>query len=357
MKNLSVELTKNSRVHEIDFHNLPFGKIITDHMFQIDFDGDNWVNPRIGPVEKMSLHPMNMALHYGQSIFEGMKASRSKDGVPLLFRPELHAVRMNASAKRMCMPELPEETFVEAVHALVGLEQEWIPKIEGSALYVRPFMFAMDEMIGVRPSFTYKFMIICLPVGPYYPKPIKLLVEEHFIRAAIGGVGEAKTAGNYAAALYPSKLGREQGYDQLLWLDAEQRKYVQEVGTMNIFFRFKDEVITPSTTGAILKGITRKSAIEIMRDRGLTVNERQLSMDEILERYEAGDLIEVFGTGTAALVANVEEVKYGVTFLKFDSKNWDLSLSIRDEINQIRFGTLEDKRGWTVPAKGVQVPA
>ena len=355
MKNLSVTLTNESKVGDVDFHNLPFGKIITDHMFQIDYDGEKWVNPRISPVEKMSIHPMNMALHYGQSIFEGMKASRSKDGVPLLFRPELHAVRMNASAKRMCMPELPEETFVEAVHALVGLEQEWIPKIEGSALYVRPFMFAMDEMIGVRPSFTYKFMIICLPVGPYYPRPIKLLVEPKYIRAAIGGVGEAKTSGNYAAAMYPSKQARDNGYDQLLWLDAEKRKYVQEVGTMNIFFVFKDEVVTPSTTGAILKGITRMSAIEIMREKGLTVNERELSIDEVVRRYEAGELVEVFGTGTAALVANVEEVKYGDTYLRFESKNWELSISIRDEINQLRYGIIEDKRGWTVPAKGIEM--
>ena len=211
MKDLTIHHAKESRVANVDFHNLPFGKIISDHMFEIDYDGKQWVNPRISPVEKMSIHPMNMALHYGQSIFEGMKASRSKDGTPLLFRPELHAKRMNASAVRMCMPEIPEDIFVEAIHAIVGIDQEWIPKIEGSAMYIRPLMFATDEMVGVKASDTYKFMIICLPVGPYYPKPIKLLVEPHYIRAAQGGVGEAKTAGNYAAALYPSKLAREQG--------------------------------------------------------------------------------------------------------------------------------------------------
>lgn len=310
MKDLSIHLTSESRVSKVDFHNLPFGKIITDHMFEIDFDGKQWVNPRISPVEKMSIHPMNMALHYGQSIFEGMKASRSKDGTPLLFRPELHAKRMNASAKRMCMPEMPEEMFVEAIHAIVGLEQEWIPKIEGSALYIRPLMFATDEMVGVKASDTYKMIIICLPVGPYYPKPIKLLVEHHYIRAAQGGVGEAKTAGNYAAALYPSKLAREKGYDQILWLDAIHHKFVQEVGTMNIFFVFKNEIVTPDTSGTILKGITRASALEILRGDGHVVNERELSIDEILTRYQAGDLVEVFGTGTAALVANVEEIKY-----------------------------------------------
>ncbi len=351
MKDLSIHLTSESRVSKVDFHNLPFGKIISDHMFEIDYDGTQWVKPRISPVEKMSLHPMNMALHYGQSIFEGMKASRSKDGTPLLFRPEMHAERMNASAHRMCMPEIPEEIFLEAIHTLVGIDQEWIPKIEGSAMYIRPLMFAMDEMVGVKPSDTFKFLIILLPVGPYYPKPIKLLVEHHYIRAAQGGVGEAKTAGNYAAAMYPSKLAREKGYDQILWLDAIHHKYVQEVGTMNIFFVFKDEIVTPATSGTILKGITRASAIEILREEGLTVKERELSIDEVLTRHQAGELVEVFGTGTAALIANVEEIKYDDKTLTLDNNNWTLSNMIRDEINGMRYGTVADKRGWTVPVK------
>jgi branched-chain amino acid aminotransferase len=355
MKDLSIHLTTESKVSNVDFHNLPFGKIISDHMFEIDFDGTQWVNPRISPVEKMSIHPMNMALHYGQSIFEGMKASRSKDGTPLLFRPELHAKRMNASARRMCMPEMPEDIFVEAVHAIVGIEQEWIPKIEGSAMYIRPLMFATDEMVGVKASDTFKFIIICLPVGPYYPKPIKLLVEHHYIRAAQGGVGEAKTAGNYAAALYPSKLAREKGYDQILWLDAIHHKYAQEVGTMNIFFVFKNEIVTPATSGTILKGITRASALEILRGDGHQVNERDISIDEVLTRYQAGELLEVFGTGTAALIANVEEIKYDDTIIRLEPSNWQLSTAIRTEINGMRFGTIADKRGWTVPVKEVAV--
>lgn len=357
MKDLTIHHAKESRVANVDFQNLPFGKIITDHMFEIDYDGKKWVNPRISPVEKLSIHPMNMALHYGQSIFEGMKASRSQDGTPLLFRPELHAKRMNASAVRMCMPEIPEDIFVEAIHAIVGIDQEWIPKIEGSAMYIRPLMFATDEMVGVKASDTYKFMIICLPVGPYYPKPIKLLVEPHYIRAAQGGVGEAKTAGNYAAALYPSKLAREQGYDQVLWLDAIHHKFVQEVGTMNIFFVFNNEIVTPATSGTILKGITRASTLEILRGNGHTVNERDLSIDEVLSRHQAGELIEVFGTGTAALIANVEEIKYDNHTIRLDSSNWELSTSIKDEINGMRFGTIEDKRGWTVPVKEVAVTA
>lgn len=357
MKDLKVRLVTESNVANVDFNNLPFGKIISDHMFEMDFDGKQWVNPRIGPVEHLSLNPMNMALHYGQSIFEGMKASRSKDGTPLLFRPELHAVRMNASARRMCMPEMPEDLFVEAIHALVGIDMEWIPKIEGSSLYIRPLMFATDEMVGVKPSDTYKFMIICLPVGPYYPKPIKLLVESHYIRAAQGGVGEAKTAGNYAAAMYPSKLAREQGFDQVLWLDAVHRKYVQEVGTMNIFFVFKNEIVTPATTGTILKGITRASVLEILRGDGHVVNEREISIDEVFEKHQSGDLVEIFGTGTAALIANVEEIKYNDTTINLDSSHWKLSTAIKSEINGMRFGTIADKRGWTVPVKEAEVTA
>jgi branched-chain amino acid aminotransferase len=353
MKDLRIQTTSESRVSTIDFNNLPFGRIISDHMFEIDYDGKQWVNPRINPVEKLTLSPMNMALHYGQSIFEGMKASRSKDGTPLLFRPEMHAKRMNASARRMCMPEIPEDIFIDAIHALVSVDQEWIPPIAGSALYIRPFMFAMDEMIGVRPSETFKFIIICLPVGPYYPKPIKLLVETQYIRAARGGVGEAKAAGNYAAAMYPSKLAKDKGYDQVLWLDSKHRKFIQEVGTMNIFFVFKNEVVTPETTGTILKGITRDSTIQIRSEKGIPMVEREISIDEVVERYQSGELVEIFGTGTAALVANVNEIRYGDTVLNLPDTQWQLSTSIRDEINGMRFGTVKDVRHWTVPVKDV----
>jgi len=351
MKDLSISLSPKSRVSTVDFNNLPFGKIISDHMFEIDFDGKQWVNPRITPVERLSIHPMNMALHYGQSIFEGMKASRSKDGTPLLFRPDLHAVRMNSSARRMCMPEIPADIFVDAIHALVSVDQEWIPKIPGSALYIRPLMFATDEMVGVKSSDTFKFLVICLPVGPYYPKPIKLLVEHHFIRAAAGGVGEAKTAGNYAAAMYPSKLAREKGYDQVIWLDAIHHEYIQECGTMNIFIVFKDEVVTPAATGTILKGITRDTALNIIKDKGLKVVEREISINEVLERYESGELVEVFGTGTAALVANVDEISFDETKMHFTPSQWSLSTAIRDEINNVRYGAIPDTRGWTVPVK------
>ena len=241
MKEIQITRTKSSKLSTIDFDNIPFGRICSDHMFVAEYKDGDWQNYQICPVEKMQIHPTNSAIHYGQSIFEGMKASITKDGTPLLLRPELHGERLNASARRMCMPEFPVKDFVAILHKLIGMEKDWIPPMTGSSMYIRPFMFATDEALGVRPADTYKFMILTLPVGPYYSRPVKLLAESKFIRAAQGGVGEAKTAGNYAASLMPAKLAREQGYDQVLWLDAKEFKYIQEVGTMNIFFSFEDK--------------------------------------------------------------------------------------------------------------------
>ncbi|MEL6989317.1 MAG: branched-chain amino acid aminotransferase, partial [Bacteroidota bacterium] len=261
---IKINRNPHSTLSNLDFNNIPFGKVFTDHMFVADFDGENWVDARIVPTGEISMHPGNLTLHYGQSIFEGMKATKSINGDPLFFRPEMHADRINASAERMCMPTIDPELFLQALHTLVYMERDWIPPHEGSALYIRPFMFATDEFIGVKPSKTYRFMILTLPVGPYYPKPVSLLAEETYVRAAHGGVGEAKAAGNYAASLYPAKLANEKGYDQILWLDAKEFKYIQEVGTMNVFFVIDGKAITPATDGAILKGITRDSIIKIL---------------------------------------------------------------------------------------------
>ncbi|MCL4160042.1 UNVERIFIED_CONTAM: hypothetical protein GTU68_024653, partial [Idotea baltica] len=248
-------------------------------MFEADFVDGRWTNLVIKPFANFSLHPATLALHYGQSIFEGMKATKHVDGTPLLMRPEEHARRLNASAQRLCMAEVPEDLFLQAVHSLVSIDQAWIPPQEGSALYLRPYLFATDEMIGVRASTNYKFVIFTCPVGPYYAKPISLLADTVHVRATIGGVGEAKACGNYAASLLPAKLAKDQGYDQVLWLDGKESKFVQEVGTMNIFFVIDDVVITPSLDGAILKGITRKSVIELLIDKGYKVEERKLSID------------------------------------------------------------------------------
>ena len=307
---IKIELSKETKIGDVDFKNIAFGRTFTDHMFEADFDGEKWINARVKPLSSLNLHPANLALHYGQSIFEGMKASVNHQNQPLLFRPELHAQRFNRSAKRMSMTEVPEELFLEALRKLVGVEYRWIPKESGSALYIRPLMFATDAFLGVRSSKTFKFVILTLPVGPYYPKPVNLWAETHYVRAAAGGVGYAKAAGNYAAAMLPTEKAAERGCEQVLWMDAVEHRYAQEAGTMNVFFVIGDKVITPDLSdGTILDGITRRSAIEIMRSKGQMVEERPISIDEIREASENGSLRDVFGTGTAAIVAEVASIQ------------------------------------------------
>jgi branched-chain amino acid aminotransferase len=350
---IKVTLTENSGLGEVDFNDIPFGRVFSDHMFMADYKDGEWTNLEIKPVAKMSVHPAMMALHYGQSIFEGLKASMTKDATPVLFRPDAHARRFNMSADRMSMPALPVDMFLEAITRLVAIDKDWIPKQRGSSLYVRPIMFATDEFVGVRASETYKFMIITLPVGPYYNKPVSLLAETTYTRAAQGGVGEAKCAGNYAGALYPARIARQQGYDQVLWLDAKEFKYVQEVGTMNIFFVIDDQVITPATFGTILKGITRDSAIEVLKDKGYDIDVRKISIDEIVEAHLAGELKECFGVGTAALVAHVDKIKYKDLIMELPETSV-VSQVVKDEINSLREGTVLDTRGWVWPISVTQ---
>jgi branched-chain amino acid aminotransferase len=274
-----------------------------------------------------------MTLHYGQAIFEGMKAGISEHGVPLLFRPEMHAERINASANRMSMPEIPKELFVKAVKAMVSVEKEWIPRKVGSALYIRPFMIAMDDFVGVAQSAAYRFIIITLPVGPYYNKPVKLLADEKYVRAAKGGTGEAKAAGNYAGSLLPARMAREKGFDQVLWLDARYRKFLQEVGTMNIFFVIGDKIITPLTDGAILKGITRDSIITILQEKGFHVEERPITIDELIDAYDQGLLKEVFGTGTAAVVSVVSLIAYKERKIELDVDKFEVAPMVKEYMN------------------------
>jgi branched-chain amino acid aminotransferase len=349
MPEIKITHSNLSRISELDFNSIPFGRICTDHMASADYIDGEWTNFEIRPVEVLSLHPTNMTLHYGQAIFEGMKASKATDGTPMLMRPELHARRFNASAHRMCMPEFPKEMFVDMIYKLVSIDRAWIPPFSGSSLYIRPFMLATDENVGVRASSTYKFMIITLPVGPYYARPISLTTSTEHVRAVDGGVGEAKCAGNYAASLYPARLANERGYDQVLWLDAHEFKYVQEVGTMNIFFVIGDRVITPATTGSILKGITRRCIIELLKERGIEVEQRALSIDEVVGAYDDGTLMEVFGAGTAALIANVKRIAHGDHVMELDSEKFDISLYIKAHINGLRDGTIEDTHGWMIP--------
>lgn len=344
---ISIQKTTASRLSDVDFDNIPFGRVFSDHMFVADYRNGVWTDLRIVPFGRFDIHPAAMALHYGQAIFEGMKASKSYDGRPLLMRPEQHSRRLNRSAERLCMPALPEDLFLQGLRTLIALDADWIPPQEGSALYIRPYMFATDEFIGVKPSETYRFIIFTGPVGPYYPKPVSLLAESKYVRAVKGGTGEAKAAGNYAGALLPAKIAQEKGFDQVMWMDGHEFKYIQEVGTMNIFFVIGDRVITPATDGAILKGITRDSIMQILNKKGYAVEEKPLHIDEVLEAYRAGQLREVFGSGTAAVVAHVSKIQYQDTLMELPPlEERKIGAMVKAEIDGLRAGKIEDEFGW-----------
>ncbi len=336
-----------SRVDSIDFTNLPFGQICSDHMFVADYKNGSWSEGEITPMQNFSIHPANLTLHYGQSIFEGMKASKHNDGTPMLFRLDKHIERMNESAVRMCMPEIPAELYRNAVTEMVRLESAWIPPQDGSALYIRPYMFATEEYIGVRPSATFKFVVFTCPVGPYYSAPVSLLADSQYARACPGGVGAAKTAGNYAASLYPAGQAKSAGYDQVMWMDPIEFKYIQEVGTMNIFFIIGGKAYTPALNGAILKGITRDSMITVLKDKGIPVIEKDLSIDEVIDANNSGQLQEVFGTGTAAVVSMVKKIAYKDLIIDLDWSNYKVAPSLKKYIENLRSGSIEDKFGWT----------
>ena len=355
MSKIKTTKVTQSKLSDLDFDNIPFGRTFSDHMFVADYKDGEWTNLEIVPFGPFEISPVNLALHYGQSIFEGMKATKMQDGSTVFFRPEMHVDRINASARRMCMPEIPGELFMSALHELVALEKDWIPPTKGSALYIRPFMFATTPMLGVQVATEYKFIIVTGPVGPYYPKPVKLWAETEYIRASEGGVGEAKTAGNYAASLLPAKLAKERGCDQVLWLDGKEFKYIQEVGTMNIFFVINGKVITPSTTGAILKGITRNSFLHILREQGIEVEERLISIEEIVEAHMDGTLQEAFGSGTAAVVANVSDILYKDVHMKLPPvETHKIAAYLKATINGMRTGEIPDAFNWIVPVKSTQ---
>lgn len=347
--------TSASKISSLDFNNIPFGQVFSDHIFMVDYKEGQWINPRIEELKPIPVHPGNLAWHYGQSIFEGMKATKDKTGQAMLFRPEMHIQRLNASAERMCMPQFPEDLFIEAVNQLVDIEKDWIPPAKGSALYLRPIMVAMDEALGVRTSSEYLFMIMTLPVGPYYPKPVSLKTEQKYVRAVDGGVGEAKTAGNYAASLKPAQMAKQAGFDQVMWLDAKELKYVQEVGTMNIFFVIDNEIITPSTDGSILKGITRNTAMTMLSDEGYTVTERKIDIQEIFDAHESGKLTETFGTGTAAVVSKVHKISHNGIEINLDQAATPIADKVKGMIDGLRYGDIEDKWDWVVPVKSTTV--
>lgn len=346
---ITINRVEQSKLHGFSFDNLPFGKYFTDHMLEADYENGEWKNAEIKPYQPLLLSPSLAALHYGQAIFEGIKAYKDKEGNAYIFRPYDNFNRFNISAERMAMPPIPEEIFIEGLKQLVALDKNWIPGKEDHSMYIRPFMFSSDELIGVRPSANYKFLTILSPTGPYYSEPMRIYVEEQYVRAVAGGVGYAKAAGNYGAAMYATAQAKKKGYDQVLWTDAVEHKYVQEIGTMNVIFIIGNKAITPDLgSGTILAGVTRNSVLTLLQEAGFTVEERALSIDEIIDAYKAGNLREVFGTGTAATISPIKELRYKDFVMTFDTDKWEVSPMIKNWLTDIREGRREDKYGWMV---------
>jgi branched-chain amino acid aminotransferase len=345
---VEIELVAKSRLAATDFDNLPFGMVYTDHMFICDFQKGQWENPRIVPYGYLPMSPASPAIHYGQSIFEGIKAHRSPSGDVLIFRPQDNWMRMNISAHRMCMPDLPEELFMESLRELISLDRDWIPKSEGASLYIRPFMFSADEYIGIRPSQRFTYMVILSPVGPYYSSPVRVKIEEHYTRAVAGGTGYAKAGGNYGGSIYPAKLAQDEGYHQLIWTDGREHKYIEESGTMNVMFVVDDTLITPALSDSILAGITRDSVLTIAREWEMKVEEKRISVDEIIEALKSGRVKEAFGAGTAATIAHISTIGYqGTSYELPVVEKRIFSNNVFRELNAIKYGLKPDTRGWT----------
>ncbi|NBW03579.1 MAG: branched-chain amino acid aminotransferase [Cytophagia bacterium] len=344
---IQIQPIGKSRIDEVDFNNLAFGRSFADHMLIAEYANGAWQSMTIQPYGPLSYQPAMMSIHYGQSIFEGMKGYRSAKGDVLVFRPQENLKRFNKSAVRMCMPEVPEEIFLGGLKKLLEIDQAWVPDKEGCSLYIRPFMFATDEYVGVSPSTTYKFIIFNCPVGSYYSKPLKVRVETEYIRAAKGGVGFAKNAGNYGSSLFATQKAMQAGYDQIIWTDAATHQYVEEAGTMNLMFMVGGSLVTAPTGDTILDGVTRKSVIQIAKDWGINVQERQLSVKELVSGILDGSVTEAFGAGTAAVIAPIQIIGFeGKDYQLPDKKESDFSSKVFTEINQIRLGEIEDTRGW-----------
>jgi len=338
-----------SKLKDFDMGTIPFGKYFTDHMLEVNYENGEWQTPEIKPYQPLLMDPSMAALHYGQAIFEGIKAYKDTEGNAYIFRPYDNFQRFNVSAARMMMPQVPEEIFIEGMRKLINIDKNWIPQKADHSLYIRPFMFATDQMLGVRPSETYKFMILLSPSGPYYSAPMRIYVEETYTRAAPGGVGFAKNAGNYGASLLPAELAKEKGYDQVLWTDANEHKYVQEVGTMNVMFIIGNKAVTPGLDeGTILAGVTRDTVITLLKEMGFEVEERLLSVDELIDAYKAGTLKEAFGTGTAATISPIKELKYKDFVMKFDIEKWKISPELKRKLDSIRNCKEVDTHGWMV---------
>ncbi|MDB5255635.1 MAG: ilvE [Chitinophagaceae bacterium] len=345
--NISVEKVKQSRISQTDFTNLEFGAVYSDHMLVSDYSNHAWNNTRIIPFQPITMSPAASVLHYGQTIFEGMKAYRAKNGDVLIFRMDAHIARLNKSCERLCIPPLDENIFMDGIQQLVKMEQDWIPNEKGCSLYLRPFVFATDEFIGVKPSSTYKFITFACPVAGYYKGTVKVIIETEYVRAAEGGIGYAKAGGNYAASLLPAKKATDKGYQQIMWTDSKEHKYFEESGTMNLMFVIGDTLVTPPLSSSILAGITRDSILTIAREWGVKVEERRVSIDEVVEAHKKGLLKDAFGTGTAATITHIAAINYkGEDMVLPPAESRELSNKLNDHILGIKYGDIEDTHGW-----------
>ena len=347
---IEIKIEKRKTLKEKpDFSKLGFGKYFTDHMFVAEYQNGAWQNARIVPFDYIPVHPASTVLHYGAEIFEGMKAYKTKDGFQM-FRPYENAKRMNNSAERLCLPEIPEDFFVQAITELIKVDQDWIPTLPGTSLYIRPFLYGNDEALGVHAVHNATFMIILSPVGAYYAEglnPVKISIEQEDVRAVRGGTGYAKCGGNYAASLAAQVKAHDAGYSQVLWLDGVERKYIEEVGAMNVMFKINGEIVTPKLTGSVLPGITRKSCIEILKDWGYKVSERLISVDELLKAAKDGTLEEAWGTGTAAVVSPIGHLFYdGNDYVVSNNQIGELTQKLYDELTGIQWGLKPDERNW-----------
>lgn len=346
---LDIKIAKadQTRLSVTDFSQLPFGKVFTDHMFTADYEDGEWKNLQILPYGPILMSPAISALHYGQAIFEGLKAYRQPNGGISVFRADKNFERFNKSAARMSMPSIPEEIFMQGLAALINIDEKWVPSQDDYALYIRPVMFATDPYLGVKASDTYKFALLTTPTGPYYSKALKVKIETEFTRADEGGVGFAKTAGNYARSLYPFEEAKKEGYDQLIWTDSINHEYIEEAGTANLIFVIDGKLVTPSVRSTVLDGVTRDTIIKLAKAAGVEVEERRVSVKEVVEGIESGSLTEAFAAGTAATVTQIGEIGYlGKTYKLTDSATRTISNGIAKKLNDIRYGLAPDEFGW-----------
>lgn len=344
---IAIRKTDRSRISEVDFEEVAFGKVFADHMFLADYKDGEWKNPRVQPFGYLPISPATPAIHYGQSIFEGLKAFNGPDGEILVFRPMANFHRLNKSAERMCMPAVPEEIFMGGIHSLLELDRQWIPAVEGGSLYIRPFLFSADEFIGIRPSQNFTFMIINCPAGRYYSTPVKVKIETHYTRASEGGTGYAKAGGNYGGAIYPTKLAQEHGYDQLIWTDGKSHEYIEESGTMNVMFIIDNTLVTPAVGETILHGITRDSVLTLARHWGMKVEERKVSVQELVAGLKEGRVKEAFGVGTAVTIAHISMIGHeGEDYYLPPVEKRDFSNRVLKELDRIKRGLAPDPFGW-----------